>query len=425
MKIMKDIVLLLLVILLPDLLIGQVNVKNGTLKKNKREVEVSFDVQTTKADLKSRYRMTLTPYLLNGTDTAWLSPIIVYGPVKYKRERQERFLADGSRWELRNDEMLRGESMSYRAVIPYEKWMRVASLRLDRKVDGCGCNCYDGTQEVMGKTPIYIPPVPVITRVEDIPSKYEVKEASKRWTFREKEMRIIFPVSRTELHEDRYGNKAVLDEIMTAIEKLREQQKYHFSGVEISGFASPEGGLALNTRLGQKRAERLKEYIQGRMPDLSNDDFYLINGIENWEGLRHLVEASDMKYRDEVLRVLDMPLEQGRKSQLMRLYGGEPYRYMLKNFYPELRNACYISLIYDELTDKGANAINATVELVRSGKYREAWKMLKPWERDDRAFNAIGVCLMMLEREEEAVVWFEKALKAGHVEAEKNLNQVK
>ena len=92
---------------------------------------------------------------------------------------------------------------------------------------------------------------------------------------------------------------------MAGVEKLCGMEKYQFSGVEINGFASPEGGLELNTRLGQTRAERLKEYIQSQMPDLTSDDFILINGVENWDGLRRLVEASDMEYKEEVLRVLE------------------------------------------------------------------------------------------------------------------------
>ena len=422
---MRDIVLLLSMFLLPGLVVAQIDVKNSSLKKTKREVEVRFDFKTTKADLKSRYRMTLIPYLLHGTDTAWLSPVTVYGPIKYKRERQERFLVDRTRWTLEEGEMLRGDSMTYRVVIPYERWMRVASLQMDRKVDGCGCDCYDGSQEIVGETPIYIAPVPVVTETKDVPGKYEVKEAAKRWTFKEKEMKVIFQVGRTELQPDRYGNQKVLDEIMAGVEKLRGMEKYQFSGVEINGFASPEGGLELNTRLGQKRAERLQEYIQSQMPDLTSDDFILINGVENWDGLRRLVEASDMEYKEEVLRVLDIPLEQGRKRELMNLEGGKPYRYMLKTFYPELRNACYISLIYDELTGRGADAINAAVKLINEQKYDEALKMLKAWENDDRAYNAIGVCLMMQEREEEAIIWFEKAIKAGHAEAAKNLEQIK
>lgn len=422
---MRDTVLFLFMFFLPGLLVAQVDVKNGVLKKNKREVEVSFDLKTAKADLKSRYRMKLTPYLLNDKDTVRLTPITVYGQIKYRRVRQEYLLAEGIRWKLETNEMLRGDSMSYRVVVPYEKWMRSLSLQLDRQIDGCGCDCYDGTQEVLGETTLYVPPVPVVVGAEDIPSKYEVKNAGKRWVFKEKEMRVIFPVGRTELHEDRYGNQEILDEIVAGVVKLCEQQKYRFQGLEISGFASPEGSVKLNTRLAQKRAERLKDYIKKRMPELTDDNFDLINGIENWDGLRQLVATSDMKYRDEVLNVLDVPEEQVRKRQLMKLHGGDPYRYMLKHFYPELRNACYISLIYDELTDKGADAINAAVALIHAGKYEDALQTLTKWKEDDRSYNAIGVCLMMSEREDEAIVWFEKAIQAGHIEAVKNLEQIK
>ena len=65
------------------------------------------------------------------------------------------------------------------------------------------------------------------------------------------------------------------------------------------------------------------------------------------------------------------------------------------------------------------------MKLINEQKYDEALKMLKAWENDDRAYNAIGVCLMMQEREEEAIIWFEKAIKAGHAEAAKNLEQIK
>lgn len=231
---MRDIVLLLSMFLLPGLVVAQIDVKNSSLKKTKREVEVRFDLKTTKADLKSRYRMTLTPYLLHGTDTAWLSPVTVYGPIKYKRERQERLLVDRTRWTLEEGEMMRGDSMTYRVVIPYERWMRVVSLQMDRKVDGCGCDCYDGSQEIVGETPIYIAPVPVVTETKDVPGKYEVKEAAKRWTFKEKEMKVIFQVGRTELQPDRYGNQKVLDEIMAGVEKLRGMEKYQFSGSRLT-----------------------------------------------------------------------------------------------------------------------------------------------------------------------------------------------
>ena len=109
----------------------------------------------------------------------------------------------------------------------------------------------------------------------------------------------------------------------------------------------------------------------------------------------------------------------------MKLAGGKPYRYMLREFYPELRNACYISVYYDVLGDKGADAVNEANALIREGKYDEALAVLLEWKEDARAYNSIGVCYMMLEEDEEAARWFEKAIEAGNAEAARNLEQIR
>ena len=138
-----------------------------------------------------------------------------------------------------------------------------------------------------------------------------------------------------------------------------------------------------------------------------------------------MVAASDMECRDEVLAVLDNDAGNDRKVALQRLAGGKPYRYMLKNFYPELRNACYVAVYYDVLNDVAADAINAANTQIRAGKYAEALELLREYGDDPRAWNPIGVCHMMLEEEDEAVRWFEKAVAAGCVEARKNMEQIR
>ena len=65
-----------------------------------------------------------------------------------------------------------------------------------------------------------------------------------------------------------------------------------------------------------------------------------------------MVAKSDMAYRDRILSIIDNVPESGygglsRQAELMRLGGGEPYRYMLNNFFPELRNATYIKVYYE------------------------------------------------------------------------------
>ena len=100
----------------------------------------------------------------------------------------------------------------------------------------------------------------------------------------------------------------------------------------------------------------------------------------------------------------------------------------MKHFFPELRNACYISVYYDVLEDTAADTINRAMALIREGRYAEAREMLREVESDPRAFNAIGVRLMMQQQEEKAREWFSRALAEGDpAEAElvrENLKQI-
>ncbi len=405
---------------------AQVQVENPSVKKDRREVEVRFDIRDMPEYARSRQKVVLRPYLHSGTDTLWLEPARLYGKNRFRRERQEHFLAGNKEWTLTGyNVFLKGGTLEYSERVPYERWMKEAGLGIAYHTEGCGCECCGGDQGVpVG--PVYVAPVPEVTPVEPSAKNFEVVEARKRWVFKEKDMKVFFPVSKTVLNPDAYNNKATLDEIMAGIRKIGDMEKLRLQGVEITGFASPEGGLSLNTRLGAGRAAALKEYIRGEMPELRDEDFVLVNGVENWDGLRALVAASSMEYKDEVLAILDdSTLGSGRKAALMNLKNGKPYRYMLKEFYPELRNACYVSVFYDVLADKVADAVNAANELIRAGKYAEALKSLEAYKNDDRVFNSIGVCYMMMEEEEIAIEWFEKAIKAGHAEAEKNLKQLK
>ena len=52
------------------------------------------------------------------------------------------------------------------------------------------------------------------------------------------------------------------------------------------------------------------------------------------------LDTIDIEYKDEILDIIEYTsLEQGRESKLMKLRGGVPYRYMLKNIFPSLRVA--------------------------------------------------------------------------------------
>ena len=139
-----------------------------------------------------------------------------------------------------------------------------------------------------------------------------------------------------------------LDEFMRRVSEMHADSTARLNSIDIVAYASPEGSFTLNRKLARKRAENISAYLRGNMPFLSGSLFNVQPKGIDWNGLAAMVEASDMRYRSEVLNILrNVPettyrngkLIDSRLKRLMDLRGGRPYNYMLEHFFPELRSA--------------------------------------------------------------------------------------
>lgn len=144
------------------------------------------------------------------------------------------------------------------------------------------------------------------------------------------------------------GNGIRLDEFMRRVSEMHADSTARLNSIDIVAYASPEGPYTLNRKLARKRAENISAYLRGNMPFLSGSLFNVQPKGIDWNGLAAMVEASDMRYRSEVLNILrNVPettyrngrLVDSRLKRLMDLRGGRPYNYMLTHFFPELRSA--------------------------------------------------------------------------------------
>jgi Tfp pilus assembly protein PilF len=63
-------------------------------------------------------------------------------------------------------------------------------------------------------------------------------------------------------------------------------------------------------------------------------------------------------------------------------------------------------------------------EKINAGEYAAAYEILQKVRENARAFNSIGVSLMMQGKFEESMSWFEKAMKNGCRAAEKNIDAI-
>lgn len=161
-------------------------------------------------------------------------------------------------------------------------------------------------------------------------------------------VRIYYRQGHTAVEPTFRDNGMRLEAFVSRVLELQRDSSAHITGVDIVAYASPEGSQQTNERLARKRAAKIAEYLDGRLPSVS-DRMYSVNasGI-NWSGLEDMVAASDMQYRAEVLDILrdepettygsDGRLTGSRLHSLKNLRGGRPYQYMYRHFFPLLRN---------------------------------------------------------------------------------------
>jgi tetratricopeptide (TPR) repeat protein len=216
--------------------------------------------------------------------------------------------------------------------------------------------------------------------------------------------------------------------ILAAVDKIFSNPHYQLDKIEVAGYASPEGPPAFNRWLGKNRAKALIEYIIGHRPQygLTKDDFRIVNGEENWVGLRRVLEGSTMEGKERVIAIIDDPAipNELKKDKIKWKDHGKTWKKMLDEIYPHLRSARYLAVYYDSTQDEAVDMINLANQIIREGKYAEAYETVEPYSDDLRAYNTVGTALMMQGRFEEALPWFQKAVESNTASAQENIDLI-
>ena len=401
---------------------AQSKITNDRIEQKGDNVVVTFEVQTEDNSIPKNRKEVIMPYLYNGKDTLYLDPLEVYGKNRYKRERQEYHIAGDKDWELGENQILKGDVYQYAAQTRMKRWMKPAQLGIRRQMVGCACE-NDMPDELLGQFVFPEPQAPA----RRIP-EFVLADAEKFWDFGQDELEIIFKVSKIEIDSSVFNNEITFGKILSAVDKIHSNPNYRIDKIQVAGYASPEGPPAFNTWLGENRAKALINYIIEHRPqyDLSMDDFEIVNGEENWAGLRRVLSESDMPERDQVIAIIDDDSLTGeqKKIRIGAINRGWVWKNMLEQIYPHLRSARYLSIYYDSTDDHAVETINKANALIREGKYAEGYDLAMTVKDDMRAHNTIGVALMMQGEFEEAMPWFEKALEGNCPSAQKNIDAV-
>ena len=119
---------------------------------------------------------------------------------------------------------------------------------------------------------------------------------------------IMFLINQTNVRADQI-NTAAMKEFNGAVKEANEDARREIKEINISSFASPEGGLALNTRIAEGREQNTKKYLDKALKDNKVSDYgYYTSDFtaEDWEGFQKLVAESNIQDKDLILSVLSM-----------------------------------------------------------------------------------------------------------------------
>lgn len=399
-------------------------------------VRLSYRLQLPQP--KSDYSYLVTPVLRWDTCALELPQALVRGRLNAQKDRRRQrlhsrptadYIPAGAAAELTGQVSLSRRELTRLGT----QW-----LRLCQRVEGEGCCEAQEPYTVCGDSvEIRRPFAPVFAPVEDFTgragalqrdnpvllhiSKYQPYTAKRVLRKEKGALYVHFPLSKTTLLHDFRTNAPTLDRIVSITRQIMADTASSVKCIQIIGLASPEGPIRGNIRLAGGRGQALKQYIQ-RQVGAPDSLFEVCNGGEAWTELRDQIADTQMDGRDQLLDIIDHEPDADRRERRMKaLDGGRPYAYLRDNVLADQRNSGYLRIYYDYVPDTIAARINRATDLIAREQYAEALQMLQTVRHDPRSLNAIGVCLYMLGREQDAVEAFRQSPAE---EAKKNLEQL-
>lgn len=422
---------------------SDIRFSNVKIIKYGDSLRVSFNISLPNNEIATNEKLVLQPVLYSYKGSERLRKLFLNGRVRNAIEwRKDNYklpmpceASDTSGQRLYpNIEGL------FKQTIVMKEWMDTISLKFDCIVDRCDRYFYRDPIFVVRDVPININPVrkaqlikelvhSEIPQIKTVRSALEIdiKETFVKPTSAFDEtiksidvtketsaLAINFRVGVARVEEEYENNKEIIGRLLNALNAIKGDKGAKLTKLVVVGYASPDGLASKNEFVAQRRAEVLRDYLIEKA-DLPFEDFTIINGGEDWGGLRKMVTESDMLEKEEVLRIIDdVPVYGGREKELMDLNRGETYRMLKRAMFPKLRNAGYLLAFYDTQPDIAGQAIDVAIGLIHNERYSEALELLKHHSEDSRVAYPLGVCYLRIGDLDSATRYLKKATEKGN-----------
>ncbi|MDU1889379.1 MAG: hypothetical protein E6767_01705 [Dysgonomonas sp.] len=207
--------------------------------------------------------------------------------------------------------------------------------------------------------------------------------------------------------------------------------------VEVSAYASPDGGLDLNEKLAEKREKNTTSYLTKEFKKKQIDtEINAKYTAQDWEGFQKLVQASSLQDKDIVLRVLSMyPDPETREREIKNI--SAVYSDLAETILPKLRRSRLIANVEvigktdEELKSAASSDMSglSVEELLYAANLDGVSKekvytfVTQKFPNDYRGWNNLGAYYYKAGQTAKAVQAFNKAAQTSSKAPEANMNQ--
>lgn len=231
--------------------------------------------------------------------------------------------------------------------------------------------------------------------------------------------------------------KALNEEIKSA----NADDKREIAEVNISSYASPEGGVELNTRLAENRERNTQAYLEKQFKKDNITEFGELTAqftAQDWEGFQKLVSESNIQDKDLILSVLSMYKDpEIREREIRNL--SSVFEQLAEEILPQLRYSRITASInvIGKSDEEITNLFNtdpkqlsvdemlyaATLTNDNNKRLQIYNTVVEQYPNDYRGYNNLGVCQYIDGDYEAAEMSFAQAAKMAPESNEAQMNQ--
>ena len=221
------------------------------------------------------------------------------------------------------------------------------------------------------------------------------------------------------------------------VANVNEAANKKISNIEVSAYASPDGGVSLNTTLAENRegntTKMLSKDLKKAKIDAPIDAKYT---AQDWEGFQELVSKSNIQDKELILRVLSMYQDPAQREQEIKNISSV-YKTLADEILPQLRRS-RLTLNYEiigksdeeiaKLASSNPSELNVeellyAATLTNDPAKQEAiyTQATKQFPNDYRTFNNLGKLAYQAGNVDKAESYFKKAASVN-ASPEVNMN---